>query len=276
MEFERLNYELEDRVAVITINHPPVNTLGMKTLQELETALEAMCVDSRVKAVVLTGQGKAFIAGADIKEIAAISSQEEGERLARTGQQLFDQIEKMKKPVIAAVNGVCLGGGMELAMACHIRIAGDQAKFGQPEINLGIIPGFGGTQRLTRLTNRSIAIEWILTGNLYSAEEAYRVGVVNHVVPHESVLVEAKKLAHHIATKGGIAIAKSIEAIDQGLAGTLEEGLKNEAKLFGEVCTTDDKQEGTQAFLEKRVPFLKINSRGGKMDGYSSPIKTNL
>ncbi|KXG43991.1 enoyl-CoA hydratase-related protein [Tepidibacillus infernus] len=257
MEFERLNYELEDRVAVITINHPPVNTLGMKTLQELETALEAMCVDSRVKAVVLTGQGKAFIAGADIKEIAAISSQEEGERLARTGQQLFDQIEKMKKPVIAAVNGVCLGGGMELAMACHIRIAGDQAKFGQPEINLGIIPGFGGTQRLTRLTNRSIAIEWILTGNLYSAEEAYRVGVVNHVVPHESVLVEAKKLAHHIATKGGIAIAKSIEAIDQGLAGTLEEGLKNEAKLFGEVCTTDDKQEGTQAFLEKRVPFFE-------------------
>ncbi|WP_339063773.1 enoyl-CoA hydratase-related protein [Tepidibacillus marianensis] len=257
MEFERLNYELEDRIAVITINHPPVNTLGIKTLQELETAIEAVSVDSRVKAVVLTGQGMAFIAGADIKEIAAVSSQEEGERLARTGQQLFDQIEMMKKPVIAAVNGVCLGGGMELAMACHIRIAGKQAKFGQPEINLGIIPGFGGTQRLTRLTNRSIALEWILTGNLYSAEEAYHVGVVNRVVPHESVLEEAKMLAHQISSKGGVAIAKSIEAVDQGLVGTLDDGLKNEAKLFGELCITEDKKEGTQAFLQKRPPVFE-------------------
>jgi len=257
MEFERLNYELEDRIAVITINHPPVNTLGAKTLQELETAIEAVCVDPRVKAVVITGQGKAFIAGADIKEIAAISSNEEGEKLARSGQKLFERIETMKKPVIAAVNGACLGGGMELAMACHIRIAGDQAKFGQPEINLGIIPGFGGTQRLARLTNRSIAIEWVLTGNLYSAEQAFHVGVVNRVVPNENVLEEAKKLAHHIASKGGIAIGKSIEAIDYGLASGLDEGMKYEAKLFGKLCTTQDKNEGTLAFLQKRPPIFE-------------------
>ncbi|MFV9510990.1 enoyl-CoA hydratase-related protein [Tepidibacillus sp. LV47] len=257
MEFEHLNYELDNRVAIITINHPPVNTLGVKTLQELETAIEAACVDRRIKAVVLTGYGKAFVAGADIKEIANISSKEEGERLSRLGQQLFDRIEQMKKPVIAAINGVCLGGGMELAMACHIRIAGNSAKFGQPEINLGIIPGFGGTQRLARLTNRSIAMEWVLTGNLYSADEAYHVGVVNRIVLDEDVLLEAKKLAHQIATKGGVAIAKSIEAINQGLSGSFREGLLLEAKLFGEVCITADKQEGTQAFLEKRSPVFE-------------------
>lgn len=257
MQFERVEYELEDHVAIIKINHPPVNALGRKTLKDLDGALNLACEDDNVKAVVLTGEGKFFIAGADIKEISSVTSVEEGEKLALLGQRTFGKIENMKKPVIAAINGACLGGGMELAMSCHIRIAADKAKLGQPEINLGLIPGYGGTQRLARLTNKSIALEWILTGDMYSAEEALRVGAVNRVVLSENVVEEAKELAHKIASKGKIAISMTVDAVNRGLETTQSEGLKIEASLFGEICMTEDKKEGITAFLEKRIPNFK-------------------
>ncbi|OEF96919.1 enoyl-CoA hydratase [Vulcanibacillus modesticaldus] len=257
MQLERVKYELDGSVAIITINHPPVNALGKKTLQDLDSALDEAIRDQRVKAVVLTGEGRFFVAGADIKEINTISSEDEGKKLALLGQRIFNKIEGMRKPVVAAINGACLGGGMELAMACHLRIAAESAKLGQPEINLGLIPGYGGTQRLARLTNKAIALEWILTGDQYSADQAFRIGVVNRVVASDRVVDEAKQLAKIISSKGKIAIAKSIEAIYQGIETTLEQGLEIEANLFGEICMTEDKKEGVQAFLEKRTPNFK-------------------
>lgn len=257
MNLERVIYEIDKNIAIIKINNPPANTLGSQTLNDLEQALNVACSNPEIKAVVLTGEGKYFIAGADIKEINNVSTAEEGEVLALNGQRIFDRIERMEKPIIAAINGACLGGGMELAMACHIRIADEKAKFGQPEINLGLIPGFGGTQRLARLTNKSVALEWILTGDMYSAEEALKVGVVNKVVPTESAFEEAKNMAHKIASKGSIAISNSIEAIQSGLSTTQSYGLKLEATLFGKICMTEDKKEGVQAFIEKRAPIFK-------------------
>lgn len=257
MNLERVIYEVDDNIAIIKINNPPANTLGSQTLSDLDQALNLACSNSEVKAIVLTGEGKYFIAGADIKEIKDVSTAEEGEALALNGQRIFDRIERLEKPVVAAINGACLGGGMELAMACHIRIADEKAKFGQPEVNLGLIPGFGGTQRLARLTNKSIALEWILTGDMYSAEEAFRAGVVNKVVPTESAFEEAKNMAHKIASKGNIAISKSIEAIQSGLSTSQSYGLKLEATLFGKICMTEDKKEGVQAFIEKRAPIFK-------------------
>lgn len=257
MELEKVAYEVEERVAVIKINNPPANTLGSKTLQDLDAAIDIALNDELVKAVVITGEGKFFIAGADIKEINNTSSSNEGEELALNGQRVFDKIENSKKPVIAAINGACLGGGMELAMSCHIRIADEAAKLGQPEINLGLIPGFGGTQRLARLTNRAIAMEWILTGDMYSANEAHRVGVVNKVTPAGKVLEEAITLAKKLASKSAVTMATAIEAINSGLATTQEEGLKLEAALFGSICNTEDKKEGVQAFIEKRTPVFK-------------------
>ncbi len=257
MELERVIYEVEDRLAIIKINYPPANTLGKKTLEDLNIAIDRALDDEKVKAVVLTGEGKMFVAGADLKELNTISTKEVGERTARAGQMLFNKIEKMDKPVIAAINGACLGGGMELAMACHIRIASETAKFGQPEINLGLIPGFGGTQRLARLTNRGLALEWLLTGDLFSAEEAYRIGIVNHVLPLNEVIGKAKAIARKISQKSSFAISRIIEATDFGLNINEEDGLKKEALLFGEVCATEDKKEGVLAFLEKRAPNFK-------------------
>ena len=257
MELERIIYEVEDRIAVIKINNPPANTVGTKTLKDLETALDLIVSDTNIKAIVLTGEGKFFVAGADIKEINGVISANEGENLALNGQRLFTKIEEMKKPVIAAINGACLGGGMELAMACHIRLAEETAKFGQPEINLGLIPGFGGTQRLARLTNRSIALEWVLTGDMYNADEALRIGLINKIVPVGTVLEQAKIMAHKIAAKGSIAIAYGMEAVQSGLLKSQNDGLKLEAGLFGEICITEDKKEGVSAFIEKRAPIFR-------------------
>lgn len=257
MNFTNLDYMVEDRIAIIKINNPPANTLGSKTLDDLDSALDYASDDDRVKAILLTGEGKMFVAGADIKEINAINSKETGEMTAIKGQQIFNKIEQMKKPVIAAVNGACLGGGMELAMSCHIRIAAETAKFGQPEINLGLIPGFGGTQRLARLTNRGIAIEWILTGDIHSADEALRLGIISKIVPTENIFKEGKALAKRISEKSSLAIEKSIQAIHIGLKMNQDEGLKKEAQLFGEICISEDKKEGVQAFLEKRAPIFK-------------------
>jgi enoyl-CoA hydratase/carnithine racemase len=245
----------EESVAVITIDHPPVNVLNSQALQEINRTLDELTADPAVKVVIITGAGpNVFIAGADVKEIAAIDAAGKGEELALKGQAVINKIENSKKVFIAAVNGVCLGGGNELAMACHIRISSDRAKFGQPEILLGIIPGFGGTQRLLRLCGQAKAREIILTGDNITAQEALRIGLITKVVPDGEVLKQSLGLAKKIAAKGSRAIELAQEAVTEGAKLSLGEALKLEAKLFGKVCETEDKKEGVKAFLEKRQP----------------------
>ncbi len=244
-----------ESIGIITIDHPPVNILNSQALEELDQAVDQMMADTSVKVVILTGAGpNVFIAGADVKEIAKIDNAKQGEDLALKGQGMIQKIENAKKPFIAAVNGVCLGGGNELAMACHMRIASDRAKFGQPEILLGIIPGFGGTQRMLRLCGQAKAREIILTGDNITAQEAFRIGLLNKVVPDGEVLKQSLGLAKKIAAKSRIAIELIQEAIHEGAKLSLSDGLKLEAKLFGKVAETQDKKEGVSAFLEKRQP----------------------
>ena len=255
---QNVKVAVEDRVAVITIDHRPVNALDRQTLQELGQIMDAIGADSTVKVVIITGGGSlAFVAGADIKEVGQLKSPQEAQEMAALGQAVFVKIQRLTKPVIAAINGVCLGGGCELAMACHLRISGDRARFGQPEINLGIIPGWGGTQRLPRLIGKAKATEWILTGDMYTAQEALRLGLVNQVVPQDQVLKVAKDLARKIASKGAVAIMQSLRAIEDGLNLSLEAGLAKEAEAFGAVAATEDSKEGVKAFLEKRQPQFK-------------------
>ncbi|MBI4342639.1 MAG: enoyl-CoA hydratase/isomerase family protein [Candidatus Omnitrophica bacterium] len=255
---QNVKVAIEDRVAVVTIDHRPVNALDRQTLEELGQAMEAMAGDPSVKVVILTGGGSlAFVAGADIKEVSQLGSADAAKAMATLGQSVFLKIQRLNKPVIAAINGVCLGGGCELAMACHLRISGDRARFGQPEINLGIIPGWGGTQRLPRLIGRAKAIEWILTGDMYSAQEALRLGLVNQVVPQDQVLKVAKDFARKIASKGLVAIQQSLRAIEEGLQLSLEQGLARAAEAFGLVASSEDSREGVRAFLEKRQPQFK-------------------
>ena len=255
---QNVKVAVEDRVAVVTIDHRPVNALNRQTIEELGQAFDAIAGDPAVKTVVLTGGGSlAFVAGADVKEVSQLSSADAAKAMAALGQAVFLKIQRLGKPVIAAINGVCLGGGCELAMACNIRISGDRARFGQPEINLGIIPGWGGSQRLPRLIGRAKATEWILTGDMYTAQEALRLGLVNQVVPQDQVLKAAKDLARKIAAKGAIAIRESLRAIDAGLDLPLEQGLAREAEAFGRIAATGDSREGVSAFLEKRQPQFK-------------------
>ena len=255
---QNVKVTVEDRVAVVTIDHRPVNALDRQTLQELGQAIDAVAGDPAAKVVVLTGGGSlAFVAGADIKEVSQLGSVEEARAMAALGQSVFLKIQRLHKPVIAAINGVCLGGGCELAMACHLRISGDRARFGQPEITLGIIPGWGGTQRLPRLIGRAKAIEWILTGDMYSAQEALRLGLVNQVVPQDQVLKVAKDFARKIAAKSLVAIQQSLRAIEEGLNLPLEQGLAREADAFGAVAASEDSREGVSAFLQKRQPQFK-------------------
>lgn len=255
---QNVKVTVEERVAVITIDHRPVNALDRQTLRELGEAVDAIGADPAVKVVVVTGGGSlAFVAGADIKEVGQLKSPQEAQEMAALGQAVFLKIQRLTKPVIAAINGVCLGGGCELAMACHLRISGDRARFGQPEINLGIIPGWGGTQRLPRLIGKAKATEWILIGDMYTAQEALRLGLVNQVVPQDQVLKVAKDLARKIASKGAVAIMQSLRAIEDGLNLSLEAGLAKEAEAFGAVAATEDSKEGVKAFLEKRQPQFK-------------------
>ena len=255
---QNVKVAVEDRVAVVTIDHRPVNALNRQTIEELGQAIDGVAADPAVKAVVLTGGGSlALVAGADVKEVSQLGSAEAAKAMAALGQAVFLKIQRLGKPVIAAINGVCLGGGCELAMSCHIRISGDRARFGQPEINLGIIPGWGGSQRLPRLIGRAKATEWILTGDMYTAQEALRLGLVNQVVPQDQVLKAAKDLARKIAAKGAVAIRESLRAIDQGLDLPLEQGLAREAEAFGRIAATEDSREGVSAFLEKRQPQFK-------------------
>ncbi len=252
---ENVKVALEDRIAIITIDHRPVNALDRKTLEELKTLVEQIRDDAAVKVVIITGAGSlAFIAGADIKEVSQLSSVAQAKAMAELGHSVFLAIQRLTKPVIAAINGVCLGGGCELAMACHLRITGDRARFGQPEIALGIIPGWGGTQRLPRLIGRAKATEWILTGDVVSAQEAYRLGLVNQVVPQDQVLKAAKDLGRKLASKGAVAMACALRAIEEGLELPLSQGLAKEAEAFSVVANTQDSKEGVRAFLEKRQP----------------------
>jgi enoyl-CoA hydratase len=253
MTFENLLIERDDAVAVVTFNRPKVlNALNTQTLTELAAVMELFKADAGVRAIVLTGSGeKAFVAGADINELA-VQTPVEGQQHARRGQQIFDAIEHLGKPVIAAVNGFALGGGCELAMACTIRLAADTARFGQPEINLGIIPGYAGSQRLPRLVGKGIALEIMLTGDMVSAQRAYEIGLVNRVVPAAELLAEAKKLAHTLAAKAPIAVRYILEAVNHGLDAPFAVGEYLETSLFGTIASSADMKEGTKAFLEKR------------------------
>jgi enoyl-CoA hydratase len=253
MDFENLTVERDGAVAVVTINRPKVlNALNTQTMEELWAAIEELGSDESVRAVVLTGAGeKSFVAGADINELAVLTPAQ-GQQHGRRGQSVFDLIEHLGKPVVAAINGFALGGGCELAMACTLRVAADSARFGQPEINLGIIPGYAGSQRLPRLVGKGRALEILLTGDMVSATRAYEIGLVNRVVPSADLLNEAKKLAAALAAKAPLATRYIIEAVNHGSEMPLAEAQHLEGTLFGLVASTDDMKEGTKAFLEKR------------------------
>jgi enoyl-CoA hydratase/carnithine racemase len=258
MAFDNLLLQRDGAVAVVTINRPAVlNALSIQTLDELRQVMLDLRNDDGVRAVVVTGAGpKSFVAGADIKELAQqtpVSLRE----LGRAGQAVFDLIELLGKPVIAAINGFALGGGCELAMACTIRLAADTARLGQPEINLGLIPGYGGTQRLARLIGQGRALELLLTGTPISAEEAFRIGLVNRVVPAGELMAAATALAAQLAAQAPVAARYIIEAVHRGQDVPLADGQAIEATLFGLAAATDDMREGTRAFLEKRKPTFK-------------------
>lgn len=257
-EFANILVDRQAPVATLTLNRPKVlNALDAQTLDELERAFLALGADEAIKAIVLTGAGdRAFIAGADINELASLGP-DQGVRFALRGQRVLELIECLGKPVIAAINGFALGGGCEIAMACHIRLAATNARLGQPEINLGVIPGFGGTQRLARLIGEGRCMELVLTGDPITAEEALRLGLVNRVVEPGVLLQEALGLAAKIASKSAPIVRYCMQAVHRGLAGSLAEGLNLEAHLFGLCCATADKQEGTRAFLEKRKPAFQ-------------------
>jgi len=258
MSFENLLLEREGGVATLTINRPKVlNALNTQTLDELRRAVLELKRDAGVRAVILTGAGeKSFVAGADINELAT-QTPITGREHAIAGQHVIDLVEHLGKPVIAAINGYALGGGCELAMACTIRIAAETAKLGQPEINLGLIPGYAGTQRLARIVGRGRALELLLTGDQISAQEAYRLGLVNRVVPAADLMAEAKKLATALASKAPIAIRYILEAVHKGLEMPFGQAQMFEATLFGLVASTEDMREGTRAFLEKRKADFK-------------------
>jgi len=258
MAFENLLVEQSGAVAVVTVNRPKVlNALNAPTLDELRRAALDMKRDDSVRVVVLTGAGeKSFIAGADINELA-VQTPVSGREHALQGQHVFDLFENLGKPVIAAINGYALGGGCELAMACTLRIAADTAKIGQPEINLGIIPGYAGTQRLARLVGKGKAMELILTGAQISAAEAERIGLVNRVAPAAALMTEVRALAASLASNAPIAMRYIINAINKGLEMPFAEACVFEATLFGLVAATEDMKEGTRAFLEKRKAEFK-------------------
>jgi len=252
MSYETIALQVSDRIATITVNRPDkLNALNDRVIAELGEAIDQVVSDANVGGVILTGAGRAFVAGADISELES-HGPVSAKRLSQTGQEVFGRFESSPKPVIAAVNGFALGGGCELAMACHIRIASEFAKFGQPEVKLGLIPGYGGTQRLPRLIGRGRALQLLLTGEMIDAQEAYRVGLVNRVVPAAELLAAANEMLRAILANAPLAIANVIEVVNRGYDATLEDALTLEATAFGLLAATDDKREGTRAFLEKR------------------------
>jgi len=253
MSYQTLLFDVRDGIAFITINRPDkLNALNDQVVHELADAAERVATDDAIKGAILSGAGqKAFVAGADIGDLEK-QGPFDGKARALRGQAVLRRFETCGKPMIAAVNGYVLGGGCELAMACHLRIASDAAKFGQPEVKLGIAPGYGGTQRLPRLVGKGNALRLILTGDMIDAQEAYRIGLVNQVVPAGDLLATAEKTLRGILAMGPLAVRLALEAVDQGLEMTLDEGLLLEANHFGLLAATEDMKEGLAAFLEKR------------------------
>jgi enoyl-CoA hydratase len=258
MNYQNLLIEKKDNIAIVKINRPDkMNALNSQTMSEIKSAFTELKSDSGTFVVIITGSGeKAFVAGADIAELHKLDVIT-GKTFAENGQDIFNLIENLDKPVIAAVNGFALGGGCELALACHIRVASENAKFGQPEVNLGIIPGYGGTQRLTRLINSGRAMEYILTGDMIDANEALRLGLVNKVYPQAELMNKILELAGKIVAKGQQAIRLSVKAVNIVDEVSGKEGLNYEASLFSLACGTEDFKEGTKAFLEKRKPDFR-------------------
>jgi enoyl-CoA hydratase len=260
MAYENLLFEKRDQIALVTVNRPAVlNALNRRTVEELQDCFLKIHDDAQVRVTILTGAGeKSFVSGADINELAR-QTPLEGKEFSRFGQGVFNLIENLGKPVIAAVNGYALGGGCELAMACTMRLASENAKFGQPEVKLGIIAGYGGTQRLARLAGKGLAMQMLLTGEMVSAQDALRMGLVNQVTSLAELMPAAESMAKKIAANAPLAVKFTLEAVQHGMEMPQEEGLFLEATLFGLCCATEDMREGTKAFLEKRP--AKFTSR---------------
>jgi enoyl-CoA hydratase len=256
--FDNLLCAHEGAVALLTLNRPQsLNALNTSLLEELQHAIQQVRDDSAVRVIIITGAGtRAFAAGADVKELTALPPMAM-QAYSQRGQKIFDAVEQLGKPVIAAINGFALGGGCELAMACTLRIAAESATFGQPEVNLGLMPGFAGTQRLTRLVGKGRALDLLLTGRQIDAAEALRIGLVERVVPADGLMTEARTLAAQLASKPPLAVRSILEAVQRGSATTFEAGQALEASLFGLVASTADVREGTAAFLDKRTPHFK-------------------
>ncbi len=259
MSYKNIIVEINPPIATILINRPEkLNALNVETVTELADVFRKLSANDSVGGVLLTGSGeKAFVAGADISEIRNLG-EDEGRKFAAAGQAAFNLIEQLGKPVIALVNGYALGGGCELAMACHLRVAGEDAKFGQPEVNLGIIPGYGGTQRMPRIIGKGIALQYLLSGEMISAQRAHEIGLVNKVVPSAELKEAGQKMLGQILSKGPLAVRYVLSAVSEGLDTNLEKALNIESSYFGKACATEDMKEGTSAFLEKR----KANFRG--------------
>jgi enoyl-CoA hydratase/carnithine racemase len=258
MTYENILLEKKSSIAYVTINRPTkLNALNMATMEELRGAFADIKADVAVRVVILTGAGeKAFIAGADIGELAK-NDAVTGKEYTHRGQSVLDAIENLGKPVIACINGFALGGGCELAMACTMRLATENAKLGQPEVKLGIIPGYGGSQRLPRLVGKGFAMQLVLTGEMITAQEAYRIGLVNEITTAPELIPRAEAIAQKIIANAPLAVQYAMEAVNHGMEMTLAEGLYLEAALFGVCCATEDKLEGTTAFLEKRAANFK-------------------
>lgn len=257
MTYQLLTLDVADRIATITVNRPDkLNALNDATMAELGHVIDAVRADANVAGIIVTGAGRAFVAGADIAELRAKSSTQMRE-LARRGQDVFRRFETSPKPVVAAVNGFALGGGCELALACHVRVASEQAKFGQPEVKLGIIPGYGGTQRLPRIVGKGRALQLLMTGEIIDAAEAHRIGLANQVVAPAMLMEASRGMVKSMLANGPLALAGCIEVVNRGADLPLDEALALEARLFGELAATEDMREGTSAFLEKRAPAFR-------------------
>ena len=255
MPYETLLTELREGVLTVTVNRPDkLNALNRKVLAELDSVMDEVHSNPDVRAVIVTGAGeKAFVAGADISEFLSVGSAADASGLAKRGQDVFFRIERCPKPVVAAVNGFALGGGCELAMSCHFRLASENARFGQPEVNLGLIPGYGGTQRLTQLVGRGRALEIMMSGNMVDAAEALRIGLVNRVTPREGLMEACRAILSAILSKSPVAVGKVVAAVNACMEGNAD-GYAEEIRLFGECFGTEDMKEGVGAFLEKRKP----------------------
>ncbi len=258
MEYQTIKFEKKEKYAIITLNRPDkLNALNKQMFDELDDAFKNIELDRNIYALILTGSGdKAFAAGADIKELNQ-SDERSGKLFSEYGSYVMRRLAELRIPTIAAINGFALGGGCELAMACHMRFASDKAKLGQPEVNLGIIPGYGGTQRMTKLVGKAKAMELILTGNMIDAIEAKRIGLVNEIFPHEELMPKTIEFIELILSKGLLAVSAAVDCILSSEVLSLTEGLQYESRIFGKTCGTEDFKEGTSAFLEKRKPEFK-------------------